>query len=111
MRTATFAGLSVGAIGGFLLLEWPPIGLLIVVVYLVLARFARQALAGLGGSLISVGAVWLVLFGRVKLSCDRTGPGGTCESPGIDGILLVALAILLLGIGSWLLAAQRARSG
>ncbi len=111
MRTAAFAGLTVGAISGILLLEWPPLGLLILVAYVVLARVARQALAGLGGSLIGVGAVWLVLFGRVKLSCDGTGPGGTCESPGIDAALLVALAVLLSGIGSWLLAARRARSG
>lgn len=111
IKTAVLAGVAVGAVGGVLLLEGLSPTLLLLAVYVVFARRAGQGLAGLGGILVGVGATWVVLLGWVKLSCDSTAPSATCEAPNIDAFLIIALALLVFGVGLWVLAVRRAQRG
>lgn len=105
-RTSWLSGLLLGALGGFLLLEFPLFGLLLVVVGAILVSIAGQRSAGVGGLLAGVGALWVLVLGRVKLSC--TAEAG-CEAPTIDGYLVVGFVILAMGIAVTI-AAARSRS-
>lgn len=94
--TATIAGLVLGVLVGFLLLEGPPIGLIVVVGAAVLVRAFGQALAGSAALLGGIGAAWLALLGRVKLTCMHD-PAISC--PSIDLYLVVAVALIAAGVG------------
>jgi len=106
-RTGWLVGLALGAPGGFLLLELPFVGLLIVAAAAVLLAVAGRMLAGIGGLLVGVGAVWGALFGNVKLTCHPD----SCAAPNIDTYLALSFAILALGVGASVIAALRARAG
>ena len=110
IRVAWLAGLALGTTGGFLLLEGPVIGVPLVVAGAVIVRAAGQALAGSGGLLVGVGTIWLVLLGRMKVTCDADGPSGSCVAPGIDGYLAVAAVVLAAGIGLTVVAVRRRRA-
>ncbi|HEX4897255.1 MAG TPA: hypothetical protein VFV53_02735 [Candidatus Limnocylindrales bacterium] len=105
-RSSWFAGLVIGTGGGFLLLEGPTLGLAILAAMAVLARLAGQAIAGAGGLLMGVGAIWIAALARVKLSC--TVANG-CEAPTIDGYLAVGAGFLALGTVASLVALARSR--
>lgn len=102
-RTSWLSGLLLGALGGFLLLEFPLFGLLLVVVSGILVSIAGQRSAGLGGLLAGVGGMWLLVLGRVKLTCSAEGG---CEAPTIDGYLVVAFVILAVGVAVTIAAAR-----
>ena len=93
-------------LGGFLLLEFPLFGFLLVVVGAILVSIAGQRSAGIAGLLAGVGGLWVLVLGRVKLTC--TAAGG-CEAPTIDGYLAVAFVILAMGVVVTI-AAARSRS-
>jgi hypothetical protein len=83
---------------------------LVALALLLLAR-GRPRTAGLGGVLSGLAATWLFFLGRTKLECDALNAtaGQTCIAPGIDGYLLVAVAILVTGLGLTALALRSAR--
>jgi hypothetical protein len=105
-RSSWFVGFVMGNLGGFLLLEGPTLGLAILAAMAVLVRLAGRAIAGAGGLLMGVGAIWIALLGRVKLSC--TIDAG-CEPGAIDGYLAVGAGFLALGIVASLVALARNR--
>jgi hypothetical protein len=105
-RSSWLAGLVLGAGGGFLLVEFPTAGLVIVVGALVIVARAGRALPGLGGLLIGIGAVWIALFGRIKLTCTaETG----CFAPSIDTYVAASIALFVTGLTLSGLALARAR--
>ena len=106
-RTARIAGLTLGAAGGFLLVEAPPIGLLVAVGAIVIMRAAGQGLAGLGAVLTGIGIVGIALLGRVKLTCDNPGPDTSCVAPTVDAYLFIAVGLLALGLACSVVAWRR----
>ena len=105
-RTSWFAGFVIGILGGFVLLELPPLGLAIVAAAAVLSRKAGQAIAGASGLLVGLGLMWGATLGRVKLTC--TNDVG-CTAPSIDAYLTVAIVLLALGAAMSTIAFGRAR--
>lgn len=105
-RSSWFVGFVIGALGGFLLLEGPLLGLAIIAATAVPARLAGQAIAGAGGLLMGMGVIWIAALGRVKLACTvEVG----CEAPTIDGYLAVGAGFLALGVVASLAALARSR--
>jgi hypothetical protein len=88
------AGLVVGVAGGFLALEFPTLGWLA---------------AAIGGLLTGIGACWLVLLGRVAITCQATGDELGCHAPGIEPWLAVGAGVLAIGLALTIVAFARAR--
>ena len=95
-----------GAASGFLFLEFPTAGLAVLAGAGVIVVRTGRGLAGIGGIFVGAGAVWVALFGRIKLTC--TAEGG-CFAPSIDTYLAVSVALLLIGLALSGLALVRAR--
>ena len=105
-RAAWLSGLILGALAGFALFVFPPIGIVVVVVAGALMRWAGRALLGVGGLLAGIGGMWVAVFGRVKLSCAAEAG---CEAQSIDAVLVVAVAMLATGVAVLIVAERRAR--
>lgn len=91
---------ALGALDGFLLFELPTVGLLLLAAgVLILARFRRGTL-GSGGLATGAGGLGVLLLWRARAGCDAFDgvPGQGCVSPGIEGYVIAAAAILLAGL-------------
>jgi hypothetical protein len=110
LRSGWIAGFVVGVTAGFATLEIPTLGWLLVVVFAILAAITGPRVAALGGLLTGVGAIWLVLLGRVAITCQATGDELGCHAPGIEPWLLVGAAMLALGVALTIWARVRARA-
>src|SRR5258705_9439811 len=108
-RSGWIAGLVVGVAGGFLALEFPTLGWLILVLFAVPAAVVGPRAAAIGGLLSGFGACWLVLLGRVAITCRATGDEPGCEAPGIESWLAVGAGIIVIGIALTIFAAARVR--
>jgi hypothetical protein len=98
IRAGWIPGLVVGAGGGFLTLEFPALGWLIVVAFAIPAAIVGPRAAAIGGLLTGLGGIWLVLLGRVAITCQATGEELGCHAPGIESWLAVGGAMLAIGI-------------
>ncbi len=107
-RTSWFAGLVVGLTGGFLALEFPALGWLILVLFAVPAAIVGARAAAIGGLLTGFGAIWLALLGRVAITCRADGGFG-CQAPGIEPWLAVGAGVLAIGLALTTIAFVRAR--
>lgn len=101
------SGLAVGAGAGFATLVVPTLGWLLILAFLVPALLIPGSrLSAVGGLLIGLGVVWLLLLGRMALTCSVTDPNELgCHAPDMGpwlttggvllgaGMLLTALAI------------------
>jgi hypothetical protein len=110
-RRGWLSGLAVGATAGFATLEIPSLGWLLIVAFAVPAAVVGLRLASIGGLLTGLGGVWIVLLGRVALTCTATGDELGCQSPGIESWLAVGGAMLATGLVLTTLAALRSRQG
>jgi hypothetical protein len=81
------AGFAVGAAAGLATLEFPPVGWLVVVAFVLGAVVARRALSGVGAMLSAMGVVWLTLL---------TANGGSGD---LAGWVVTGAAILASGVG------------
>ncbi len=88
------AGLILGAGGGFLMLEFPLLGIAICIAAAVGIARKGRAIAGAGGLLAGVGGMWVALFGRVAIGCT-TDSG--CTAPDIGSAVVVSAGILAIG--------------
>jgi hypothetical protein len=109
IRSRWIAGLAVGAAGGFLSLELPPLGWLIVALFAIPAVIVGPRAAALGGLLTGAGALWVVLLGRVALECQAPDGEIGCRAPGIEPWLAAGAAMLAIGIVLSILAVIRYR--
>jgi hypothetical protein len=105
-REGWLAGVVVGMTAGFLTLEFPTLGWLLAVAFAVPAAVVGPRVAALGGLLAGIGAMWIVLLGRVALTCRATGSDLGCQAPGIEGWLafgggMLSVGILLTVLGAW----------
>jgi hypothetical protein len=108
-RAGWFPGFVVGVAAGFATLEFPPVGWLVVAAFTVLALLVGPRAAAIGGLLTGLGGVWLVLLGRVAITC-RAPEGETgCSAPGIEQWLAVGGGMLALGLTLTVVAVIRAR--
>ena len=103
-----FAGLALGAGGGFLALEFPLLGLAILIATALIVWRRGRLGAGVGGLLVGAGGMWLALFGRVAIDC-RVDAG--CTAPDIGAAVATSVGVLAIGLGLSMLAAVRARRG
>jgi hypothetical protein len=98
IRAGWIPGLVVGVAGGLLTLEFPTLGWLIVVAFAIPAAIVGPRAAAIGGLLTGLGGIWLVLLGRVAITCRATGEELGCHAPGIESWLAVGGAMLAIGI-------------
>ena len=110
-RKGWIAGLVVGAAGGFLALEFPTLGWLTLVLFAVLAASVGPRAAAIGGLLSGLGACWLVILGRVAITCLGSGEEPGCQAPGIEPWLAVSAGALTIGIALTIFASARVRRG
>jgi hypothetical protein len=103
------SGVTVGVTAGFATLEIPSLGWLLVLAFAAPAAMSESRLASIGGLLTGLGGVWIVLLGRVALTCTATGDELGCQSPGIASWLAVGGAMLGAGLLLTIMAAIRAR--
>jgi hypothetical protein len=109
-RQSWLVGLGLGVPAGFLLLAFPIAGLAIFAAAGAVVIIKGRGIAGIGGLLIGIGATWVALFARIKLTCTwdpATGSG--CLAPTIDGYLAISVAILAVGFGTSWFARHRTR--
>ena len=90
-------GLVVGVTAGFATLELPSLGWLLVIVFAIPAAIVGTRIAALGGLFTGLGTVWLVLLGRVALTCQAPDGEIGCQAPGIESWLLVGAAMFAVG--------------
>jgi hypothetical protein len=110
-RESWIAGLGVGVAGGFLALEFPTLGWLILVLFAIPAAIIGPRTAAIGGLLSGLGACWLVILGRVAVTCRATGEEPGCQAPGIEPWLAVSAGALTIGIAMTIFAVARVRRG
>jgi hypothetical protein len=108
-RQGWIAGLVVGVTGGFLALEFPTLGWLILALFAIPAAFVESRAAAIGGLLSGLGACWLVILGRVAITCRATGDEPGCHAPGIEPWLAISAGVLAIGIALTTFAAARVR--
>lgn len=94
------------------MLEFPLVGMALLLATTVLVARTGQAAAGVAGLVVGLGGTWTLVFGRVALTCGPTMPdGGGCEAPSIGGAVLASLLILAAGgIASALIAVRGRRA-
>ena len=109
-RAGWFPGLVVGVAAGFATLEFPTVGWLVVVVFAILAMIVGPRVAAIGGLLTGLGTIWLVLLGRVAITCQAPAGQIGCSAPGIEQWLAVGGAMLAIGLALTIVATVRARS-
>jgi hypothetical protein len=105
-RSGWLPGLVLGAVDAFALLETGVIGLGITVLTVALLAWKGPRFIATAGLVTGLGAVWTLLFGRVLLSCT---PAESCDARGIGAWVMVAAAILAVGVGGSIVAVRRAR--
>lgn len=106
-RCGWLSGVAVGVTAGFATLEIPSLGWLLVVAFALPAALVGPRLAAIGGLLAGVGGVWIVLIGRVALTCTATDGELGCHAPGIEPWLAVGCAMLAAGLLLTIMAAIR----
>lgn len=109
LRRGWLSGLTVGVAAGFGTLEIPSLGWLLIVAFAVPAAIVGPRLAASGGLLSGIGGIWIVLIGRVALTCTATGDELGCQAPGIESWLGAGAAMLTTGLVLTTLAAIRFR--
>jgi len=103
-RRSWLAGLGLAVPDAFLMLEFPLLGIVLLVAAIALVSMNGRPAAGIAGLVVGLGGAWLLLFGRVALACNG-GADGTCEAPGIENAILFSAGVLVLGgVASVLLA-------
>jgi hypothetical protein len=106
------AGVLLGALDGFLLLEFPTLGLALLFVAALLAVRDRNRSAGIGGLLVGVGGCWTLLLARATLDCDAFNrvPNQGCTAIGVEPFLVASVLMLLVGIVLTVAATRTRRS-
>jgi len=97
-RSAWLSGFIVGIAAGFGTLEIPTLGWLLVIAFAVGAVVSHRLLPAAGGLMTGLGISWVVLLGRVALTCRATGDDLGCRAPGIESWLAVGLGMLAVGV-------------
>jgi hypothetical protein len=105
-RESWLAGLTLGAAGGFLMLEFPLLGLAICLATAIVLWRLGSAMAGAGGLFVGIGAMWLLLFGHVALDCR--GEAG-CTAPNIGSAVATSAGVLAIGVVLSAFAALQSR--
>ena len=108
-RSAWLGGLVVGVAAGFGTLEFPTLGWLLVIAFAVGADVSRRPLPAAAGLLTGLGMSWVVLLGRVALTCRATDGEVGCHAPGIEPWLAVGLGMLATGVMLTVLEVARQR--
>jgi hypothetical protein len=100
-----------GALDTVVLLEFPIAGLLIAALSVAGLALRGPRAPSIAGLLTGVGAMWLALMLRVKVSCDafNEAAGQSCEAPGIEGWILAGLVILAIGASASVAVVLRSR--
>jgi hypothetical protein len=105
-RSAWIAGLAVGAAGGFLALELPTVGYVLLLLFAFPAAIVGPRAAAIGGLLTGFGGVWLLLLGRVALECRAPDGEIGCSAPGIEPWLAFGAAVIAIGIALTIVAVR-----
>ena len=109
--TSWLSGLAVGAAGGFLMLEFPFLGLLICGTAAFAIWRKGRAVAGGAGLFVGIGGIWLVLFGQIALTCGANVDDAGCYAPDIGSAVAASAGVLVLGLARSILVAVQSRAG
>lgn len=106
------AGLVMGVSGGFLVLIFPTLGVLLIGLGVIGILRARQREAGASGLLIGIGAIILTLLVRAQMECQAFDavPNQGCEAPDITPYVVLAGGLLVAGVLVSVVALRRRRS-
>lgn len=109
--TSWTAGVLLGALDGFLLFEFPSLGLALLAIAVFLALRERPRAAGIGGLLIGVGGCWTFFLARATLECDAFNrvPNQGCTAFGIEPFFALAVVLLVSGIALTVVAIRGRR--
>ena len=108
-RAGWIPGFVVGVAAGFATLEFPTLGWLLVIVFAILAAILGPRMAAIAGLLTGLGTIWLVILGRVAISCQATGDELGCHAPEIAPWLIAGGAMLATGVALTVVAYRRGR--
>lgn len=99
-RTAWLAFLLLGVLDGVVLLEFPTLGWMILALGLGGIGVRPPRIAAVAGLIAGIGASWtsILVWGTLRCEAFNREPGQSCESPGIEGWILVGLVILAVGV-------------
>lgn len=102
-------GFGLGAIATVGLLELGFLGLGFVALAAGLIAWKGPRLMGLSGLLVGLGAVLLLLFGRVLVSCasENASAPGSCDAGDIGFWVAVAAGMAALGVAATAVAIRR----
>ena len=109
-RRGWLSGLVVGATAGFASLEIPPLGWLLLIAFAVPVAIDGPRIASIGGLLVGVGGTWIVLLGRVALTCQAVGDELGCRAPDLAPWLLAGTGMFAIGLTLTIVAAIRSRT-
>lgn len=108
------AGLVMGVSGGFVVLIFPTLGVLLVGLSVIGILRARQRGAGASGFLLGIGTILFVLLLRAQMACQAfdAAPNQGCEAPDITPYVVVAGVLLVAGaLGSVVALGRRVGLG
>ena len=108
-RSGWIPGFVVGVAAGFATLEFPTLGWLLVIMFVIVAAILGPRIGAIAGLLTGLGSIWLVLLGRVAISCQATGSELGCHAPDIEPWLVAGGAMLAAGVALTVVAFGRAR--
>jgi hypothetical protein len=110
MRGTWLPGLLVGLTAGVITLVGPTLGWLLMAAFALPALLGRHRLPAFGGLLTGIGAIWLVLLGRMAIACPVRDPSELgCHAPGLDPWLTAGGVMLAAGLAVSALAFGRRR--
>lgn len=114
LRRGWLPGVVVGLAVGVAALEVGALAWILAAAFAVPAVIVGPRRAAIGGLFTGSGAIWLVLLGRVAISCRAADGEIGCQAPWIEGWLAAAGVQLGLGLALTLLALlgdHRGRAG
>jgi hypothetical protein len=99
-RSIWLAGLALGALDGFVALEFPSLGLLLTAVAAIVLSRQHRGAVGVGGLLTAGGAVWLFFLTRAIRECAafNASQGQGCEMPDMSPWLTGAAIAAVVGV-------------
>ena len=106
------AGLVMGVCGGFLVLLFPIMGVLLIGLGVIGILRARPRLAGASGLLLGIGAIILTLLAQAQIACEAfdAAPNQGCEAPDITSYVVLAGGLTVAGVLGSVVALRRRAS-
>ena len=103
------AGLVMGVGGGFLVLIFPAVGVLLLGLGAIGVLRARPRMTGTSGLLVGTGAMMLAVLIQAQMACQAfdAAPDQGCEAPDVTSYVVAAGGLLVAGLLGSVVAVRR----